>query len=248
MSLLIGLETSMKLDILAVGVHPDDIELSCAATLVKEIAAGQKVGVLDLTHGELGTRGSGPLRLQEAAASAKILGLSCRENLGYADGFFENNKAHVMGIVEILRKYQPNIVLSNAPTDRHPDHGRASKLISDACFYSGLRRIETTHEGIAQEVWRPKAIYNYIQDRFIEPDFVVDVTPYVETKMESMKAFASQFHDPTSDEPESPLTSANFFEFVRARMSDMGRYIQVDYAEGFLVERPAGVESLSDLI
>lgn len=238
----------MKLDILAIGVHPDDVELSCAGTILKEVASGKKVGVLDLTHGELGTRGSGELRLVEAANSAKILGLSCRENVGMADGFFRNDKEHILPIIEILRKYQPDIILSNAPMDRHPDHGRSSKLISDACFYSGLRRIETELEGEKQDVWRPKAIYNYIQDRFIEPDFVVDVTPYVDQKIASMKAFSSQFHDPTSDEPESPLTSANFFDFVKARMADMGRYIQVDYAEGFLVERPAGVKSLSDLI
>lgn len=238
----------IKLDILAIGVHPDDIELSCAGTILKEIAEGKKVGVLDLTHGELGTRGSGPLRLIEAQNSAKILGLSSRDNVGFADGFFKNDQEHILPIVEILRKYQPDIVLSNAPRDRHPDHGRASKLISDACFYSGLRKIETNLEGESQEVWRPKAIYNYIQDRFIEPDFVVDVSPYVKVKMDSIKAFSSQFYNPGSKEPESPLTMTNFFEFVQARMYDMGRYIQVDSAEGFLVERPAGVKSLTDLI
>ena len=237
----------MKLDILAIGVHPDDIELSCSGTILKEIAAGKKVGVLDLTHGELGTRGSGPLRLIEAQKSAEILGLACRENVGMADGFFKNDQEHILLIAQILRKYQPDVVLSNAPTDRHPDHGRASKLISDACFYSGLRKVETKLNGQIQEAWRPKTIYNYIQDRFIEPDFVIDVTPFVETKMESIKAFSSQFYNPDSNEPDSPLTTKNFFEYVRARMADMGRYIQVDYAEGYLVERPAGVKSLSDL-
>jgi bacillithiol biosynthesis deacetylase BshB1 len=237
----------MKLDILAIGVHPDDIELSCAGTILKEIAAGKTVGVLDLTHGELGTRGSGPLRLIEAEKSAQILGLACRENVGMADGFFKNDQEHILPIAQILRKYQPDIILSNAPRDRHPDHGRASQLISDACFYSGLRKVETKLDGKTQEAWRPKAIYNYIQDRFIEPDFVVDVTPFVDIKMDAIKAFASQFYNEGSNEPESPLTMKNFFEFVRSRMADMGRYIQVDYAEGFLVERPAGVESLSDL-
>ncbi len=237
----------MKLDILAIGVHPDDIELSCAGTILKEISAGKKVGVLDLTHGELGTRGSGPLRLLEAQKSAEILGLACRENVGMADGFFKNDQENILLIAEILRKYQPDIILSNAPTDRHPDHGRASKLISDACFYSGLRKVETQLNGKIQEAWRPKAIYNYIQDRFIEPDFVVDITPYVDTKMESIKAFSSQFYNPGSNEPDSPLTMKNFFEFVKARMADMGRYVQVDYAEGYLVERPAEVKSLSDL-
>ena len=237
----------MKLDILAIGVHPDDIELSCAGTILKEIAAGKTVGVLDLTHGELGTRGSGPLRLVEAQKSAEILGLACRENVGMADGFFKNDQEHILPIAQILRKYQPDIILSNAPKDRHPDHGRASKLISDACFYSGLRKVETKLDGEIQEAWRPKAIYNYIQDRFIEPDFVIDVTPFVETKMDAIKAFSSQFYNPGSNEPESPLTMKNFFEYVRSRMADMGRYIQVDYAEGFLVERPAGIDSLSDL-
>ncbi|MFT6166336.1 MAG: bacillithiol biosynthesis deacetylase BshB1 [Vicingaceae bacterium] len=237
----------MKLDILAIGVHPDDIELSCAGTILKEIAAGKTVGVLDLSHGELGTRGSGPLRLIEAQKSSEILGLACRENLGMADGFFKNDQEHILPIVQILRKYQPDIILSNAPRDRHPDHGRASKLISDACFYSGLRKVETKLDGEIQEAWRPKAIYNYIQDRFIEPDFVIDVTPFVETKMNAIKAFSSQFYNAGSNEPESPLTMKNFFEYVRSRMADMGRYIQVDYAEGFLVERPAGVKSLTDL-
>ncbi len=238
----------MKLDILAIGVHPDDIELSCAGTLLKEIAAGKKAGVLDLTHGELGTRGSGPLRLKEAAKSAEILGLSCRENLGFKDGFFKNDEEHIREISRILRKYQPDIVLANAIEDRHPDHGRAAKLIADACFYSGLRRIETTEGGEAQEAWRPKAVYHYIQDRFIKPDFVVDVTPFVETKMESIKAFKSQFFNPESNEPESPLTMKNFFEFVESRMIDMGRYIQADYAEGYTAARPAGVRQLGDLI
>ena len=237
----------MKLDILAIGAHPDDIELSCAGTILKEIAAGKKVGVLDLTHGELGTRGSGELRLIEAAASAKILGLSCRENVDFADGFFKNDEEHIKGIVRILRKYRPEVILSNAPTDRHPDHGRGSKLTSDACFYSGLRRIETEMNGETQEAWRPKVIYNYIQDRFLKPDFVVDVTPFVPKKMESIKAFKSQFFNPESNEPESPLTMKNFFGYVSGRMVDMGRYIGADYAEGFLVERPAGVESILDL-
>lgn len=238
----------MKLDILAIGAHPDDIELSCAGTILKEIAAGKKVGVLDLTQGELGTRGSADLRLKEAAASANLLGLSHRENLGFKDGFFENNEFHLLAISKVLRKYQPDIVLSNAPSDRHPDHGRAAKLISDACFYSGLRKVNTLDGAKNQEPWRPKAIYNYIQDRFILPDFVVDVTPFVEQKMQAIKAFESQFYNPTSNEPDSPLTTKNFFEFIRGRMMDMGRYISVDYAEGFKVERPPGVESLKDLI
>lgn len=237
----------MKLKILAIGAHPDDIELSCAGTILKEIAAGAKVGILDLTQGELGTRGSAELRLEEANNSAEILGLSCRENLKFKDGFFENNEVHQVAIAKVLRKYQPDIVLSNAKHDRHPDHGRASKLISDACFYSGLRKIVTEYDGVEQEPWRPKAIYNYIQDRFIIPDFVVDISPYVDQKIDAIKAFKSQFYNPASKEPESPLTMKNFFDFIKGRMADMGRYINVDYAEGFTVERPLGVNNLSDL-
>jgi len=243
-----GSVANLKLDILAIGIHPDDVELSCAGTLLKEKAAGKKTGILDLTHGELGTRGSGPLRLEEAAASAKILNLDVREHLAFKDGFFQNDEKHQREIISVLRKYQPDIILANAIADRHPDHGRAAKLITDACFYSGLRRIETEMDGVAQEAWRPKAIYHYIQDRFMVPDFVVDVTSFVDQKMESIKAFKSQFFNPESNEPESPLTMPNFFEYIEGRMREMGRYIFVDYAEGFKVSRPAGVESLSHLL
>lgn len=238
----------MKLDILAIGAHPDDIELGCAGTILKEINSGKKVGVLDMTVGELGTRGSGPLRLEEAKASSKILGLSCRHNLGMKDGFFKNDEDHIRLMIPYIRKYQPDIILANAVSDRHPDHGRAAKLIADACFYSGLRKIETTDGGEPQKAWRPKAVYHYIQDYFIKPDFVVDITPFMEKKMDSIKAFSSQFYNPESKEPDSPLTQKHFFDYLKGRMADMGRYIQVDYAEGFTVSRPAGVESLNDLI
>ena len=237
----------MKVDILAIGAHPDDIELSAAGTILKAIDQGKKVAVVDLTAGELGTRGSGELRLKEAQRSAEILGLSARENLGMKDGFFQNDEAHLRLLATLIRKYQPDIVLANAIEDRHPDHGRAAKLISDACFYSGLRRIETTEAGKPQEAWRPKALYHYIQDRFSQPDFVVDVSPYVEQKMEAIKAFESQFYNPASKEPESPLTMKNFFDFLKGRMADMGRYIQADYAEGYHFSRPVGVEDLSTL-
>ncbi len=235
----------MKLDILAIGVHPDDVELSCAGTLLKEIGRGLKAGILDLTQGELGTRGSAELRLKEAEAAAKILGVSCRENLGMKDGFFKNDEEHQKAIIQILRKYQPDIVLANAIDDRHPDHGRASKLISEACFYSGLRRIETKLNGQKQKAWRPKAIYHYIQDYFLKPDFVVDVTPYAERKVEAIKAFGSQFYDPNSNEPSSPIAVENFFDYVNGRMVQMGRYIGVDFGEGYTVERPIGLDSLS---
>ena len=235
----------MKLDILAIGVHPDDIELGCSGTILKHIAQGKKVGILDLTKGELGSRGSGELRLIEAANSAKILGVSIRENLGYPDGFFVNDKEHQLGIIQILRKYQPDVVLSNAPKDRHPDHGRASQLVSEACFYSGLVRIETEYNGLNQELWRPKAVYNYIQDRFLKPDFVVDVTPFIDQKMESILAFSSQFYNPESELPETPISSKKFFNFIKARMANFGRDINVDYAEAFTVERLIGVEDIT---
>ena len=236
-----------KLDILAIGVHPDDIELGCGGTLLKHIDLGYKVGILDLTQGELGTKGSGPLRLQEAKAAKEFAGIDIRENLGFADGFFKNDKAHKLEIIKVLRRYQPDIVLANAFMDRHPDHGNASKLVSEACFLSGLIKVETEDNGVKQEKWRPKKVFHYIQDYHIEPDFVVDVTPFVPAKMEAIKAFKSQFFNPESNEPESPLTMKNFFDYVLGRMTDMGRYINADFAEGFLVERPAGVESLTDL-
>ncbi|NCP45050.1 MAG: bacillithiol biosynthesis deacetylase BshB1, partial [Flavobacteriales bacterium] len=188
----------MKLDILAIGIHPDDVELSCSGTLLKHIALGKKVGILDLTHGELGSRGSAEIRLQEAKNAALIMGVHTREILNFSDGFFENNKEHQLAIIKMLRLYQPEIVLANATSDRHPDHGRASKLISDACFYGGLRKIETEFEGQIQQHWRPKAVYHYIQDRYLKPDFVVDVTDFVDKKMEAINAYSSQFYNPES--------------------------------------------------
>jgi len=237
----------MKLDILAIGVHPDDVELGCAGTLLKHIAVGKKVGILDLTHGELGSRGSGELRLVEAANSAKILGISVRENLGFADGFFRNTKENQLEIIKILRKYQPDVVLCNAPRDRHPDHGRASQMVSEACFYSGLVRIETELDGAQQELWRPKAVYHYIQDRFLKPDFVVDVSEFLDKKIEAIMAFSSQFYNPDSDLPETPISSKKFMDFVKARMADFGRDISADYAEGFTVDRTIGVEDITKL-
>lgn len=238
----------MKVDILAIGAHPDDIELSAAGTLLKAIHQGKKVAVVDLTAGELGTRGSGALRLKEAQKSAEILGLEERRNLGMKDGFFKNDEEHLKLLISMIRKFQPRVVLANALEDRHPDHARGAQLINDACFYSGLRRIETTEAGEVQQAWRPSALYHYIQDRFLKPDFVVDVSPYLEQKMAAIKAFESQFYNPLSKEPESPLTMKNFFDFLKGRMADMGRYIQADYAEGFQFSRPVGVDDLTTLI
>ena len=238
----------MKLDILAIGAHPDDVELGCAATLAKEIAAGKKVGILDLTHGELGTRGSAEIRDQEAAKAAEILGVTVRENLAFADGFFINDKEHQLKVIEMIRKYQPEIVLCNAIEDRHIDHAKGSQLVSDACFLSGLRKIETSVGGKPQKAWRPKHVYHYIQWKNIEPDFVIDVSGFMDKKLEAVKAYSSQFFDPNSKEPVSPITSKNFLDSITYRAQDLGRLIGVEHAEGFTVERYVAVDSLDDLI
>lgn len=239
----------MKLDILAFGAHPDDVELGAGATVAKEIANGKKVGVVDLTRGELGTRGSANIRDKEAAAAAKILGVSVRENLRFADGYFVNNKEHQLAIIKMIRKYKPELVLCNAINDRHIDHGKGSKLVSDACFLSGLIKIESKlDDGVLQEPWRPKLVYHYIQWKNIDPDFVVDVSGYIEKKEEAILAYSSQFFDPKSDEPETPISSKNFIDSVNYRARDLGRMIGVEYAEGFTVERFVAVDKLDDLI
>ena len=238
----------MKLDILAFGAHPDDVELGCAGTILKEIALGKTVGIVDLTRGELGTRGSADLRDQEAAVSAQILGVSVRENLRFKDGFFANDKAHQLEVIKMIRKYQPEIVLCNAIEDRHIDHGKGSQLVSDACFLSGLMKIETQLDGANQKAWRPKLVYHYIQWNDIKPDFVVDITGFTDKKVASILAYKSQFHDPNSNEPESPITSKNFLESLNYRTQDLGRLVGVEHAEGFTVERYLAVNSLGDLI
>jgi bacillithiol biosynthesis deacetylase BshB1 len=238
----------MKLDILAFGAHPDDVELGCGGTLAKEIALGKKVGIIDLTRGELGTRGSASLRDKEACNAKEILGVSIRENLAFADGFFINDKKHQLEIIKVLRKYQPDIVLCNAIDDRHIDHPKGSKLVSDACFLSGLLKISTNFEGKEQEKWRPKHVYHYIQWKNIEPDFVVDISGYIDIKVNAVMAYSSQFYDPKSKELETPITSKNFIDSIVYRAQDLGRLIGVEMAEGFTVERYAAVESLSDLI
>ena len=238
----------MKLDILAFGAHPDDIELGCGATIAKEVSLGKKVGIVDLTRGELGTRGSAELRMIEASNAGKILGVSVRENLGFADGFFTNDKKHQLEIIKMIRKYQPDIVLCNAIDDRHIDHGKGSKLVSDACFLSGLVKIETELEGKQQEKWRPKHVYHYIQWKNIAPDFVIDVTGFIDKKQAAVLAYSSQFYDPNSKEPESPITSKTFIESINYRSRDLGRLIGVEYAEGFTSERYVAAENLSKLI
>jgi len=238
---------SMKLDILAFGSHPDDVELGCSATLAKEVANGKKVGIVDLTRGELGTRGTAETRDAEAKHAAELLGVTIRENLGFADGFFVNDKTHQLELIKRIRKYQPEIVLCNAIDDRHIDHGKGSQLVSDACFLSGLVKIETQLGGIVQEPWRPKTVYHYIQWKPIEPDFVVDVSEFMTHKMEAVLAYKTQFYDPQSTEAETPISSQNFTDSINYRARDLGRMVGVEFAEGFTIERYVAVDSLFDL-
>jgi N-acetylglucosamine malate deacetylase 1 len=238
----------MKLDILVFGAHPDDAELSCGATIAKEISLGKKVGIIDLTRGELGTRGSAELRDKEAADAAKILGVQVRENLRFRDGFFINDEAHQLKIIKMIRKYQPEIVICNAVDDRHIDHGKGSKLVSDACFLSGLIKIETELDGQPQTAWRPKLVYHYIQWKNLVPDFVVDVTGFMDVKVQSLMAYSSQFYDPDSKEPPTPIATKNFKDSILYRAADLGRLINTDYAEGFTVERYVAVNRITDLI
>lgn len=236
------MSTELKLDILAIAAHPDDVEISAGGTVLKSIEQGKKVGIVDLTQGELGSRGSGELRLVEAAAASKILGIHARENMGFADGFFKDDQASMLKLIDVIRKYRPEIVLTNAPSDRHPDHGRASKFVRDACFYSGLRKIETDHD-----YWRPKNVYMFNQDYYNKPDFVVDVTLHWEKKMEALRAFSSQFYDPNSKEPNTPISGQEFFDFLKARAMEFGRPAGFLLAEGFMTDRAIGVSDLFHL-
>lgn len=237
----------MKLDILAFGAHPDDVELGCSGTIAKEITLGKKVGIVDLTRGELGTRGSVEIRNAESAKASEILGVSIRENLDMRDGFFRNDEAHQLKVIEMIRKYQPEIVICNAITDRHIDHGKGSSLVSDACFLSGLIKIETQLNGEKQQAWRPKVVYHYIQWQTIEPDFVVDISEFINQKMSAVKAYGSQFYDPNSMEPITPIASKNFIDSIKYRAQDLGRLVGVEYAEGFTTERYLTINSLGDL-
>src|SRR5690606_8246252 len=212
----------MKLDILAISSHPDDIELSCSGTLAAHVAKGYKVGILDLTRGEMGTRGTPEIRLKESALASGVLGLSIRENLGFEDVFFLDDKEHAMEVVKIIRKYQPEIVLANAVRDRHPDHGKGASVVANACFISGLRKVKTWNGEDEQQPWRPKYVYHYIQNDYIEPDFVFDITDFWDKKLESIKAYGSQFHDPKSNEPESFISDPNYLQFIESRAREMG--------------------------
>ncbi len=238
----------MKLDILVLASHPDDAELGAGGTIASHVAKGRKVGVVDFTKGELGTRGTPETRAAEAAEGAKILGLAVRENLGLADGFFRNDEEHQRKVIVAIRKYQPEIVLANAIHDRHSDHGKGAQLAYDSCFLSGLAKIETSDEqGNAQKAWRPNAVYHYIQSQFIEPDFIVDVTPYWETKVRAIKAFKTQFFDPNSKEPATYISTPEFLNMVEARAIELGHAIGVKYGEGFTVKRTPGINDLFQL-
>jgi N-acetylglucosamine malate deacetylase 1 len=237
----------MKLDILAIGVHPDDVELCIAGTLLKHIDMGYKVGILDLTRGELGTRGTPELRIEEATAAAKLMGAVVRENLGMRDGFFTDSEENQLKIIRMIRKYRPEIVFANAIRDRHPDHGRSAELESRSCYLSGLRKIETELDGVRQDAWRPKAVYHYIQDYRIPPDFCVDITPYLKRKMDVIKCFKSQFYDQDSEEPKSPISVKDFLDYIESIGKINGRPIGVEYGEGFTVARPIGVEDVLKL-
>ncbi|MFT4031642.1 MAG: bacillithiol biosynthesis deacetylase BshB1 [Siphonobacter sp.] len=238
----------MKVDILVLAAHPDDAEMSCGGTLAKAIAAGKKVGIVDLTRGELGTRGTPEIRIEESKAAAAILGLSARENLHFRDGFFLNDEAHQLKVVEVIRRYQPELLFANAIDERHPDHGKAAALAETAHFLSGLRRIETFEtDGTPQVAWRAKQVFHYIQDRYIKPDVVVDITGFEDKKIESVKAYRSQFFDPHSTEPASYISGKEFFDFMIARWKDTGHLIGAAYGEGFTNYRQIGVDNIFDL-
>ena len=238
-----------KVDILAIGVHPDDVELGCGGTIIKHIDIGFSVGVIDLTQGELGTRGSAEIRAKEAANSAKLMNVKFRENLGFEDGFVRpNNKDYQIEIVKRIRKYRPDIVLCNAIDDRHPDHPRAAELVSTACFLSGLKKIETQFEGNTQVSFRPKQVLHYIQWKPVNPDFVIDITGYISAKMDVVMAYSSQFFDPNSKEAETPISSKQFIDSVTYRAQDLGRIIGVDHAEGFTSDKCIGLDRLDQLL
>jgi len=237
----------MKLDILVIAVHPDDAELCCSGTILKHIALGKKVGIVDLTRGELGTRGTAETRDEEAADSAKILGLHVRENLRMRDGFFQNDEFHRLEVIKAIRKYQPEIILSNALEDRHPDHGRAGDLVYDSVFLSGLPKVETSIDGVKQEAHRPRLLLQFIQDRYLKPDIIVDISNHMDKKIESIKAFKTQFYNPDVDGLQTYISSPEFFESIIGRSREFGKSIGATFGEGFTSRKLLGVDSLFDL-
>ena len=238
----------MKVDILAFGVHPDDVELGCSGTLIASIAQGKKVAVVDLTRGELGTRGNAETRKTEAENAAKVMGVHARENLNMADGFFQDDEAHIRKVITVIRKYQPEIVLCNAPEDRHPDHGRSSKLVSDAAFFSGLRKIETTLNNEVQKEWRPNYVFHYIQDRYLKPDFLFDISDYYKQKIQSVLCYTTQFNSTDTSEPQTYISTPDFIDVIKARALMFGKRIGVKYAEGYLTTKMIGVKSFDVFI
>ena len=236
--------TKINLDILAFGAHPDDVEISCGATIIQSTQQNRKVGIIDLTAGEMGSRGSKELRLEEATKAGEILGLSIRENLGFRDCHFSNDEWHRMKIIEKIRQYKPRVVLVNTPSDRHPDHGRASQLVREACFYSGLHRITTSIDGVSQDAWRPQSVFMYIQDYFMQPSFVVDATIYWEKKIEALQCYSSQFYNPESTEPSTPISGKEFFDFLYGRALNLGRPCGFELGEGFITDRYPGVTDI----
>jgi bacillithiol biosynthesis deacetylase BshB1 len=238
----------MKVDILAFGVHPDDVELGCSGTLIASVAQGKKVAVVDLTRGELGTRGTAETRKKEAANAAKIMGVHARENLEMADGFFENDEINVRKVISVIRKYQPEIVLCNAPEDRHPDHGRSSKLVSDAAFLSGLRKISTHYNNDEQESWRPHYVFHYIQDRYLKPDFLFDISNAYEQKIKAILCYTTQFNTTDTSEPQTYISTPDFLDVIKARALMFGKRIGVKYAEGYLTTKMIGVKNFDAFI
>lgn len=238
----------MKLDILAIGAHPDDVELGCGGTLAKMISENKKVGILDLTEGELGTRGTAITRKAEAEEASKILSIAYRENLKFRDGFFKNDDTHQIELIKIIRKYKPDIVLANAVNDRHPDHGKAAKLVYDACFLSGLLKIQTNYNGVTQDTWRPKHIFNYIQWNEEKPDFIIDISHFLDKKIEACMAYKTQFYDPNSLEPNTPITSINFKKSIIYRAENLGRLIGCDAGEGFTSQKWIGLKDFENFV
>ena len=238
----------MKTDILAIGAHPDDVELGCGGTIAKLLFEGKSVAIVDLTQGELGTRGTNLTRAEEAAEACRILGISSRENLKMKDGFLNNSEDNQMEIVKMIRKYQPEIILANAIDDRHPDHAKAAKLVSDACFLSGLVKIETSLNGENQKAWRPKQVYHYIQWKNIEPDFVIDISDFMDKKIEACLAYKTQFYDPNSSEPMTPIATKDFLESLTYRAQDLGRLSGVNFAEGFTTEKLMALKNFDGIV
>ncbi len=234
----------MKLDILVFAAHPDDAELGCGGTIIQQIEAGKKVGIIDLTQGELGTRGDVETREKEAQKANEVMGVMVRENLQMADGFFSHSSQNLLKVVEMVRKYRPDMVLANSVTDRHPDHGKGAKLVSEACFLSGLVKVETSIKGKWQEKWRPKNVFHYVQDRFVEPDFVVDISSVFEKKMEAIKSYSSQFYNPDVKGENTPISSKEFWFFLEARAREFGRSVGAEFGEGFVSDKKLGVKDI----